>query len=286
MTVIRTLAFGDAHPGRWGVAWIPAGEAAAGIALAAGQDASVVSATVAADAGERQWRVQAPGADLLVSPLPEVVPISSPEASAEGLDQLCRVSGRLDVSGSSGEIECLGWRTVRTLALEDDRIGSFRQVWAWFDGDEGLSLLATRPRKSRGQDSDQIAASLVEPDGAGAIFDPRLSTTYRDDGRPTRAGIELWVGPKDRSSDGTDQAESGSASSPTGGPEQHPGEVADPHYSGQEHGGHQYPRRLAGEARGGYVDWAVGDFELHAAPFGWHSRGREGAGVYLLGLRR
>ena len=57
----------------------------------------------------------------------------------------------------------------------------------------GLSVVALRPRKARGQDADVVSAVALEPEGQLAIEDPRLSTTYAGDGRPLRVGLELWV---------------------------------------------------------------------------------------------
>ena len=45
----------------------------------------------------------------------------------------------------------------------------------------------------------------------------------------------------------------------------------------------EHPHRVAGEAAGPRVPWTEGDLNLGAQPFRWHSHGRDGAGVYLLG---
>ena len=153
-------------------------------------------------------------------------------------------------------VDLLGWRAESTLAVGEGRLGSLRQVCAWFDPDEGVALLALRPDKARGQDADVISAAVREPRLTGPISDPRLSTTYDDDGRPTRAGLELWIGAETSSEEDGEQAE------------------------------RQYPRRLSGEALGARVDWAVDGLALHAALFRWHSRDRDGAGVYLLGVKQ
>jgi hypothetical protein len=84
---------------------------------------------------------------------------------------------------------------------------------------------------------------VFDSDAPHAINDPRLSTTYTAAGRPLRAGVELWLG------DDEDQ---------------------------------QYSRRALGEAAGPGATGRAGRFEVRAQPFRWQSRGRDGAGVYLL----
>jgi hypothetical protein len=45
----------------------------------------------------------------------------------------------------------------------------------------------------------------------------------------------------------------------------------------------EHPHRVAGEAAGPRARWTEGPIELEAQPFRWHSHGRDGGGVYLLG---
>lgn len=244
------LAFGDLDGGAWGAAWIPDG-AAPILALAAGSDADTRPATLAADADTGEWRLEAEGAQLVISPLAELEAADRPGL---GSDQLCRVTGQLG-GGEAREVDCLGWRADRELALEEDRIDSLRLLSAWFAADEAVALLALRPHKARGQDADLISVAVREARARGPISDPRLSTTYADDGRPMRAGLELWI-------------------------------AMAPNPEDEEQAEHQLPRRLAGEALGTRIDWAVDGLSLHAALFRWHERDRAGAGVYLLGVRQ
>ena len=46
-----------------------------------------------------------------------------------------------------------------------------------------------------------------------------------------------------------------------------------------------FPRRASGEAAGARTETAAGELDLRAEPFRWHSRGREGAGMYILARR-
>jgi hypothetical protein len=154
------------------------------------------------------------------------------------------------VTGRFGqhEVDCLGLRSAWSDTVDVTRFESIRSVSVWFDADEAFALTAFRPRKAKAHDTDLLAAAVIAADGSAAVDDSRLSTTYAADGWPSRAGLELWLtGPE---------------------PEE------------------QYPRRASGEAIGPRAQAVAGELELQAEPFRWHSRSREGAGMYLLARRR
>jgi hypothetical protein len=90
-----------------------------------------------------------------------------------------------------------------------------------------------------------ITAAVIDPESAGAVADPRFSTTYDRGGAPIRSSFELWLG---RAED-------------------------------------EYPRRAAGEAVGPRAAHRDGGIDVQASLFRWHSRAREGAGVYILARR-
>jgi hypothetical protein len=277
MTEIRSLSFGDLDAGVWGVAWGPAEAELIPVALGTAAEAQVLSAKLTADGDA--WRLVGDGLELALSPLApageggsagdgdgeaagagdgEAAGTGDGEAAGAGFDQLCTVSGRLPLGGER-ELAGLGWRSARQTTLEAGRIDSFRQVSAWFGPDDGLTLTAIRPRKARGQETDLVAASLVDPEQAPLIAESRLSTTYDRAGLPARAGVELWL-EQPATADGTqDAADEDSPAS--------------------------FSRRAAGEALSPGAAWEEAGLELHAAPFRWHSRGHHGAGVYLLGRR-
>jgi hypothetical protein len=255
VTAIQTLAFGDLDQGVWGAAWLP--DAASGpLAARIGSEAAALAATVDRDDEEDQWRIEGDQISLLLSRSGPAAHSRGTDGELDAVDQLCRVTGKLTLEARDYDISCLGWRSSATSTVELDRIESFRIVSAWFDAEDGIALTALRPRKSRGQESDIVAAAALDPSPAPAVTDPRLSTTYTGAGLPARAGLELWF-------EEDPAAESG------------PDGAAPP-----------YPRRAAGEAIGAGLDWQLSGFDLHAEPLRWHSRGRDGAGVYLLGRRR
>lgn len=169
------------------------------------------------------------------------------------VDQLCAVSGTLALEGTEREIACTGWRGSVDRGLELDGLESFRQACGWIAPDDGLSVLALRPPRSRGHEADIVVGAVLEPEAAPRVADPRLSTTYDSAGRPARVGLELWL------------------------EEETP--VEDPEADTDR----QFPRRAAGEAIAPGLDWEVADVVLHATALRWHSRGADGVGVYLLG---
>jgi hypothetical protein len=130
-------------------------------------------------------------------------------------------------------------------------------VSAWFGPELGLAVLAARPRAAAGHDRDLITASLFEGGHSLTIEDPRLSTTYAQDGIPARASVELWQPP--------DEAE-------TSGAAQEPPESR--------------PRRAAGESIGPIASGPAGEIDVQAGLFRWHAEGREGPGVYVLARTR
>jgi hypothetical protein len=242
VTSVRAFAFGDVAAGTWGVAWTPGGDGA--ISLGGAVDSLPGLVTPELIDGE--------GTALLLTPAGPAGRVDVPDGALSSLDQLCTVSGTLRLGGSAQEIQAMGWRTTLTGKLELERIDSFRQTSAWFEPTQGFSLVALRPRKSRGQDADVAAAVLLEPEATHPVDDPRLSTSYNAAGFPVRAGLELWL-----EEESGDQVESS---------------------------GH-YLRRAAGEAVDAGVDWEVAGFKLHAALLRWHSRGVDGTGIYLIGRR-
>jgi hypothetical protein len=252
MTPLRTLAFGDLTV--WGTAWAadPAGGTLAALGIvSAGMDATLVPEIGLSDSdpgSSGEWRLEGDGVTLVVAPAGEVVDVQAAEDDIAGWDQLCRVSGRFEQDGRAHEVDCLGLRSSWSDAVDLGKFESIRAVSAWFEPNEGMSVIAFRPRKARAHDGDAMAAAVITADGSRAVEDPRLSTTYASEGWPERAGLELWLsGPE---------------------PDQ------------------QYQRRASGEALGARVKALAGALEVRAEPFRWHSRGREGAGMYLLARRR
>jgi hypothetical protein len=237
VTALRWCAFGDLDSAVWGLAWVH-GEAGTGHAvLDSGLGARVAAAELESPGPDGEWRLRGDGFEIVLSP----------SGDADG--GLVRATGTLAADGGDRSLDAPGWRAAVDEPPAAGELDSLRLVAAWFGDDEGLALLAVRPRKARGQENDEVTAALIESGAAGDVADARLSTTYSGDGVPARAGVELWV---------SEPAE-------------------DPEVAGER------PHRLAGEVAGPPVAFADQGIEFSAQPFRWHSHGRDGAGVYLLG---
>ena len=223
---IRTLTFGDLESGTWGAAW-QLGDGQGGFGLVGQLTASLTD----------DWRLAGEEVEL------EVVADGMRSELADGFDELITVRG--SVAGRS--VQCLGRRAERS-ALELPDYESVRDVSAWFAPDDGVGLLAARPRRVRGHEGELLTVSAFEGGRQLPVADPRLSTTYAEDGSPIRAGLELWL----------EQ------------PEDDPEDTPHP------------PYRAAGEAVGATATAVTGSLAVDGRLFRWHWRGSEGAGVYLI----
>lgn len=248
-SALRTLAFGDVEGTVWGAGWFSdsADGALTMFGAGGGQPTVLTGQAPANQSPDGDWQL----GQLVVSPATDAVavPVPGSKDQLEAHEQLCRVTGRLDIDGGEREIDCLGVRTWVTGQIDLDRYESIRVVSTWFEPDEAMALTAFRARKSKGHDGDAMAAAVIGPEHSTAVEDPRLSTTYEAEGWPLRAGLELWLpAPEDSE--------------------------------------RQFPRRASGEAAGVRAQAQTSTLELRAEPFRWHSRGRDGAGMYILARRR
>lgn len=246
--VLRTLAFGDLDGPIWGAAWICGEDLPAPATLGGGDRTFVAGVALSETADGGDWRLEGDHAALVAAPAGEAVGVGPSEDQIDAEVQLCRVTGRFTLDGTEHAVDCLGLRTTRSGAVDVDRLESIRAVSTWFEPDEGFALIAVRGRKAKAHDADVITAAVLGPEHSAAVAEPRLSTTYSVQGWPIRAGLELWV-------EGEDE-------------------------------GKQYPRRASGEATGARGQAASGPLDVRAERFRWHSRGRDGVGVYFLAHRR
>jgi hypothetical protein len=89
-------------------------------------------------------------------------------------------------------VEAPGRRGERVAETPLQRLDSIREVSAWFGSGDGVTAIALRPRKHKGHEQDEVSAAVLGDAPWPPITDPRLSTTYSTDGRPTRFNLELW----------------------------------------------------------------------------------------------
>ncbi|CAB4861807.1 unannotated protein [freshwater metagenome] len=114
-----------------------------------------------------------------------------------GYEQPLRVRGSAQIGGTRLRIDGLGQRGRSWGDPNWAGISRTRTVSAWF-GDRALTLAAITPDRTDGHGSDAIAATMFSPGPGGApvavpVADPRISTTFDEDGRQLRAGLELWI---------------------------------------------------------------------------------------------
>jgi hypothetical protein len=167
---------------------------------AAGLDTSVVEPL-------RSWRLQFAGDDAsfdleleATGPVAEL-DAAHPVARAGGMvgyEQPVRVSGSAVVGGTRLDVDGLGQRGHSWGSPDWDRIELARTVSAWLGDDLAVSLTAVRPAGSADHAAEAVVASILDRDEDGVsratdVADPRLSTTYDDEGRQRQAGLELWT---------------------------------------------------------------------------------------------
>ena len=240
---MRTLAFADLAAGVWGAAWLAPGDGGGFVCLGAAQGVAVPASARVEGAGEAgDWSLVADGIELTLVPAGDAVDVSEADGAPAGFEQLCRAQGRLALDGAEHEVDCLARRAERSDGAGSERVESVRDVCALFEPADGLAGVSLRPLRSRGHEDDVVTAAVLDPEGNAPVADPRFSTTYGAGGRPIRSSFELWLG----------QAED------------------------------EYPRRAAGEAVGPHAVGRDGGFDVQASLFRWQSRGRDGAGVYIL----
>ncbi len=250
--VVRAVAFGTPDGSVWG-----AGLDAGVPAVVATGGAEPVAAAIAWDADGSEWGLSGDRVSLTVSPA------SEPAAGRPGRTSRRRgerppaphrrLPARADLVGSRQEL-CRVTGAVAGAEIDcvgvraeltqvrPGELGSVRGFSGWVSAEEAVTLLALRAGSEAHQERDLVAATVFEPDRWMSSHDPRLSTTYDGDGNPTRATLELWISQGER----------------------------------------EFPRRAAGEAAGPAVTVAGDDVTLLVLPLRCHSRGSDGAGVYLL----
>jgi hypothetical protein len=154
------------------------------------------------------WVVEmrADGAELTVEFLPPSDPFIFDAASApaaisglERSERVCHVAGTVTVGGRERSIDGRGQRSHQWGPSPWPRLGSWRALAAWLDDDRALALWGAQPAGAGERDREALAARVVEADPPRAldVAEPRISTTYGADGRPLRAGLELWRGADD-----------------------------------------------------------------------------------------
>jgi hypothetical protein len=129
-----------------------------------------------------------------------------PAAKAGGMtgyEQLVRVRGGVTAGARRLRVDGLGQRGHSWGAPDWERMALARTLSAWMGEDLAVTLTAVRPAKASDHGGELVAATILERGGSEddggpgvrpmPVADPRVSTTYDDEGRQRRAGLELWV---------------------------------------------------------------------------------------------
>jgi hypothetical protein len=190
MTSIHAVTFGDLETQTWGVSWTPAAGAPCRLAIRQGAAAAVREATLESEGDA--WRLAGDGVTVLLRPVAQAARGRDIDGELEILEQLCELTGELELESRRTELRCLAWQSTLERERDLSSIDSFRFLAAWLDPRHGFSLTALRPGRARGHDSDLIAAAVIDDPPLPPVVDPRLSTTYGASGLPARAGVELW----------------------------------------------------------------------------------------------
>jgi hypothetical protein len=209
-----TFAFADPRNELYGLARLAqAGGPEALAVLFSGRD-MVASAPAGQPAVEatveeplRLWRVtfgrDAPdGFELEFEALGPPAEMGGGEPAAQaggmvGYEQLCRVSGAVWHGEHRQTVRCPGQRGHSWGTPDWDRIEATRTLSAWLEDGTGVAFTAVRPAGAGHHAAEARWGALLAPAGGLGVDDPRLSTTYDEDGFQRRAGLELWVGEDD-----------------------------------------------------------------------------------------
>ena len=144
-----------------------------------------------------EWRIAGSDFKLTFAPAGEVAELELAEAGIRSLHQLAHVQGTVLVDGVERAVDCAGQRSRRLGALDGKRFDAVRAVSGWFGNEDGLAVLAARPRRARGHDTELLSGVLLEGGLPVPVAEPRLSSTYTANGVPARVGLELWLGEDD-----------------------------------------------------------------------------------------
>jgi hypothetical protein len=128
------------------------------------------------------------------------VSLLSQDASLAGLsgvesyEQLCELSGSVELGSRSFPLRCLGRRVHSWGETAWDRIEQRRSLYAVSDERRAILFESARPTGSGGHGDERRLARLVAaPDDIEPFEDARLSTVYGEDGLPAKANLELFL---------------------------------------------------------------------------------------------
>jgi hypothetical protein len=191
MSELEAVTFAWADPGAelYGqVRLTPAGGRAVAFA---GREPLVTTEDVTAPS---DWAVRGPELELefeAVTPAAELGgrnPVTK-AAGVEGRTQLCRVRGTV----AGRPVRGVGQRDHVWGRPDWDKLALTRTVGAWLDDGSGVVVVTVRADGASSHADEATWAVALDAERVRKIEDSRLSTTTDAEGRPIRAGLELWI---------------------------------------------------------------------------------------------
>jgi hypothetical protein len=171
--------------------------------FAAGETARVVDG-IALDVVSplESWRAEVAGdASLQLEAHAASAPVGlfGEDASLAGLtgvesyEQLCELSGNIELGSRSFPLRCLGRRVHSWGEVAWDRIETMRSLYGVSGERRAIVFESARPTGSDGHGDERRVAHLIAAQEEPQAFeDARLSTVYGEDGLPAKAGLELF----------------------------------------------------------------------------------------------
>jgi hypothetical protein len=158
---------------------------------------------VAAGPTATGWSLRAsgPGVGLELAferraPAAHVLPAGAfaPAASLESEAEPGRVTGTVRVGSREAKLDGPGQRLREWGVADWTRLALRRSLALWLEEGRAVIAWAARPVGADGHGAEATAAVVFEgePPAALPIADARLSVTTDAEGRPVRAGLELW----------------------------------------------------------------------------------------------
>lgn len=119
----------------------------------------------------------------------------------QGYEQLVTATGSVTIGGKDRAFTGRGQRGHSWGTPDWDKLDSSRAISVWLGDGGGGAITTVRPRGAKAHSDEAIHAALIgaEPGDDGAlpepvlVAEPRVSTTYDEDGRQQAAGLEFYV---------------------------------------------------------------------------------------------
>jgi hypothetical protein len=130
------------------------------------------------------WHAEADGLLAL-----DFAPVAAPVEVGGTRAHLSSVRG----TAGGSKVDGLGIVSETVTPPRWDELDAHRALFAMFDRQHALVVIARRPRGSHGHGEELVTAQLLTGGELKAVDDARLSTIYDGEGRPRSASLELWL---------------------------------------------------------------------------------------------